>query len=190
MSQPIDIFEELKKRTDLVPEASERINRSYDPEDFIEFHASRLLHLVGYAGKGRPAQIEGRRRFSFYDFLLRFPVCFEKAAGIFSVQGAFEDYELHNIDSKMIQHIGGPWDQRYYDILAYLMARKMILLSGDSGWNIALTLAGVAVLKKLETPENEKLRKRCRLLKDLFGGYSEKRLQGFIDKHFPYTRIA
>ena len=90
----------------------------------------------------------------------------------------------------MIQHIGGPWDQRYYDILAYLMARKLIKLSGDNGWTIAATQAGAAVLKNLATPENERLRQRCRLLKELFGGYSEKRLQGFIDKHFPYTRIA
>lgn len=190
MSRPVDIFAELKKRTDLVPEFSDKVNKTYDPEDFIEFHAARILHLVGYAGKGRPAQIEGRRRFSFYDFLLRFPICFAKATEIFSIGGAFEDYELNNIDSKMIQHVGGPWDQRYYDILAYLAARKLVRLSGENGWNIIITPAGLAALKSLETPENEKLRKRCRLLKDLFGGYSEKRLQGFIDKKFPYTQLG
>jgi hypothetical protein len=190
MSRPIDIFEELKKRPDLIPEASEQVKRTYNPEDFIEFHAARILHLVGYAGKGRPSQIDGRRRFSFYDFLLRFPVCFAKAAEIFKVATAFEDYELKNIDSKMIQHVGGPWDQRYYDILAYLAARKLVQLSGESGWNIALAPAGAATLKSLDSPENAKLRKRCRILKDMFGTYTEKRLHGFIDKHFPYTQLG
>lgn len=193
MSGSIDIFDELKKRTDLVPEFADKINRTYDPEDFIEFHAARILFLVGYAGKGgrgRPAEIAGRRRFSFYDFLLRFPVCFAKAAGIFGAEAVFEDFELKNIDSKMIQHVGGPWDQRYYDILAYLGARKLIRLSGENGWNIVITSTGTATLKDLETPENEKLRRRCRLLKELFGTHSDKRLQTFIDKHFPYTQLG
>lgn len=190
MSHPIDVFEELKKRPDLIPEAAEEVRRTYDPEDFIEFHAARILHLVGYAGKGRPKQIEGRRRFSFYDFLLRFPICFEKAAAILETKIEFEEYELNNIDSKMVQHVGGPWDQRYYDILAYLVARKLILLSGEQSWNIAITPSGAAVLDNLKTPENERLGERCRVLRDSLGKFSEKRLQGFIDEHFPYTRLA
>lgn len=190
MTRTIDVFAELKKRTDLVPEASGQMSRTYDPEDFIEFHASRILHLVGYAGTGRPSEIKGRKRFSFYDFLLRFPICFERAVGIFGLTGTFEDYELHNIDSKMIQHVGGPWDQRYYDILAYLLARKLISLSGENSWNIALMPSGALVLKNLKTLENEKLFKRCKLIKDLFGRYSDKKLQGFIDKHFPYTQLG
>ena len=184
------IFNQLKLKENIKLEVSDKIRSSYNPEDYIEFHSSRFLHLIGYCGKGKPISIMGRKKLAFYDFLLRYPICLKKTTEILKIQFQIEDYELRNLDSKMIQHVGGPWDERYYDILSFLISRKLLEVSGNNGWTIKITDKGTETLKLLSNPENDKLTQRCKLIRSMFGRYNEIKIQEFINKNFAFTKLV
>ncbi|MCX5713272.1 MAG: hypothetical protein NT033_00320 [Candidatus Omnitrophica bacterium] len=57
------------------------------------------------------------------DFFVRYPQFFKTAAMFLRVN--IEAINL-DIESKMVRYHYGPWDQRYYHVLAYLEAKGLI----------------------------------------------------------------
>src|ERR687890_441277 len=84
-------------------------------DDLTEFRAARLLLLLNECGlKG---QIEGLTKLAKLDFFVRYPsfftqACIEQGKPFFPVTEA--------VESPMVRYYYGPWDHRYYQVLAYL----------------------------------------------------------------------
>lgn len=90
-------------------------------DDIIELHASRLLLLLHNCGFDQ--KIEGLTKLAKLDFFVRYPSFFEQAANYL---GKKMKTEYKDIESHMVRHHYGPWDKRYYQVLAFLEARELI----------------------------------------------------------------
>src|SRR5215510_79470 len=92
-------------------------------DDIVEFHAARLLLLMHVCGiKGR---IDGLTKMAKLDFFSRYPDFFEAARSeVPSEEDQASDAHQGDdrVESAMIRHRYGPWDKRYYHVLAYLEA--------------------------------------------------------------------
>jgi hypothetical protein len=109
-------------------------------DDIVEFHAARLLLLLSTCGiSGR---IDGLTKMAKLDFFVRYPDFFESAraavgntADRLTPRGPDEA-----VESAMVRHHYGPWDKRYYHVLAHLEAKGLITVRkiGNS-YSIALT---------------------------------------------------
>jgi hypothetical protein len=115
-------------------------------EDVLEFHAARLLMLIRLCGTG--GKIDGLTKMAKLDFFVRYPPFFNE---ICNTLGATVESSIATIESSMIRFHYGPWDRRYYQVLGYLEAKRLISISKKGkSYQIALTSAGKAVEKKLE----------------------------------------
>jgi hypothetical protein len=115
-------------------------------DDVLEFHAGRLVLLLATCGGGAGA-INGLTKMAKLDFFVRYPYFFEAVR-----RGADQptaDRALA-VEAAMTRHHYGPWDKRYYHVLAFLKPRRLITVkkSGKS-FRIALTKTGKAVAKRL-----------------------------------------
>lgn len=164
------------------------------PDDSLEFHASRLLFLLYYAG-GRAKQIEGRTKLAKMDFLIRYPTYLVEATKIINQQKSGQSSwkpavadiaPVARPESRMIRFKYGPWDPRYYDIFSYLVAKDFILIqpSKTKGDVFQLTDKGIGAVKELEGPEFEEMVKRCKLVYKLFGHSAGNTIKQFIYNYF------
>jgi len=100
-------------------------------DDVLEFHAARLLLLIRYCGvRNRVAKeyrIQGLTKMAKLDFFIRYPAFFKEVSTM-DQEGARATCPP---ESPMIRYHYGPWDQRYYRVLAYLSAKGLISLSKD-----------------------------------------------------------
>jgi DNA-binding PadR family transcriptional regulator len=81
------------------------------------------------------------------DFFVRYPDFFTAvlAPGLQRKQDRTEA-----VEAAMIRHHYGPWDKRYYHVLAYLEARKLIaIVTTGRTRRITLTVLGKATARKL-----------------------------------------
>ena len=89
-------------------------------DSIVEFHAARLLLLISLCGTAD--RIDGLTKMAKLDFFVRYPDFFAAAKEDQTpnpqVSGA--------VESAMIRHHYGPWDKRYYHILAYLESKQLI----------------------------------------------------------------
>ena len=67
----------------------------------------------------------GLTKLAKLDFFVRYPDFFQRAAGPRREGGTRHD-DRRAVDSAMVRHHYGPWDARYYQILAYLESRELI----------------------------------------------------------------
>lgn len=106
-------------------------------DDVIEFHAGRLLLLLSVCG-GSTGAIAGLTKMAKLDFFVRYPSFFRAIETKGKTPTASEA-----VEAAMVRHHYGPWDKRYYHLLAYLEARELISvrLTGRS-YRIALTPLG------------------------------------------------
>lgn len=149
-------------------------------DSLLEFHASRLLLLLDVVGvKGR---IEGLTKFAKLDFFVRYPSFFFRledgdAEGPSTISGA---------DSPMIRYHYGPWDPRYYQVLAYLEGTGAIIVTPTSkGYTLALTTAGRALAKALRRKASfAELVKHMRRVKKKFGSRTGSSLKRLIYREF------
>ncbi|HEX2880324.1 MAG TPA: hypothetical protein VHO25_12405 [Polyangiaceae bacterium] len=86
-------------------------------EQVLEFHAARLLLLLHVAGQ--QGAIEGLTKLAKLDFFVRYPEFFERAIGHRTEQRG-------PVESAMMRYRYGPWDPRYYDVLAFLESRDLL----------------------------------------------------------------
>ncbi|WP_437796418.1 hypothetical protein [Sorangium sp. So ce693] len=119
--------------------------RPLNADQVVEYHAARLLLLLHVCGS--KGQIHGLTKVAKLDFFVRYPAFFERAA---------KELDMSLVagtpvnDSAMVRHHYGPWDPRYYQVLAYLEGRELITVEKEkSAFIFALTNAGVAAAKQL-----------------------------------------
>jgi hypothetical protein len=112
-------------------------------DDILEFHAARLLLLVLLCGtkaqKGGLPRIDGLTKMAKLDFFVRYPDFFERLAA----RIRNEKRALPNIESSMVRHHYGPWDKRYYHVLAYLESKELLSVEkSGNAYLLRLTTAG------------------------------------------------
>jgi len=90
-------------------------------DDILEFHAARLLLLLKLCG--RNDSIDGLTKLAKLDFFVRYPKFFAVACEELNVEIPQID---QGVESHMIRFHYGPWDQRYYHVLAYLESKDLI----------------------------------------------------------------
>jgi hypothetical protein len=113
-------------------------------DDVLEFHAGRLLLLLGTCG-GTAGAISGLTKMAKLDFFVRYPEFFKTVES--RGKSAREEGA---VEAAMIRHHYGPWDKRYYHLLAYLEARQLISVSlTGRAYRIALTPTGKIAAKRL-----------------------------------------
>src|SRR5262245_4758061 len=90
-------------------------------DDIVEFHAARLLLLMGICGwNGR---IDGLTKLAKLDFFARYPDFFDAARLAMADQDGNRSDQAgasDAVESAMVRHHYGPWDKRYYQVLAHL----------------------------------------------------------------------
>jgi hypothetical protein len=161
------------RRPRLIPEA----------DDSLEFHAARLLLLL-YHSRGRVKKIESRTKVAKMDFLVRYPTYLVEAARIKRVPTNIKT--TARPESRMIRYKYGPWDTKYYDVFAYLVAKGFVEIepSKSKGDIFNLTEKGNLAAEELAGPEFEEITERCILVHKLFGDVSGTTIKDFIYRYF------
>jgi len=117
-------------------------------DDILEFHSARLLLLLKICGER--GQLKGLTKMAKLDFFVRYPQFFEMAARFLGTEIA-QDSQTIIVESKMVRYHYGPWDQRYYHVLAYLKAKNLIKVTKEgTAINLSLTDLGSESAIKLE----------------------------------------
>lgn len=156
-------------------------------DDVVEFHAARLLLLLSVCGVA--GRIDGLTKMAKLDFFARYPDFFEVAAvrmPASSGEAARDETGDSAIESAMVRHHYGPWDKRYYHVLAHLEARGLINVTKEGKtYRLALTDLGKQRAKALASaPSFSGLTERMRRIKKIFGGKSGTFLKDHIYKIF------
>lgn len=157
-------------------------------DDIVEFHAARLLLLISVCGVS--GRIDGLTKMAKLDFFARYPDFFEAArAAIEPAQatealGRLESDEA--VESAMVRHHYGPWDKRYYHVLAYLEAKQLISVTKEGKtYRITLTGPGSDRAKALAArPSFAQLVERMREIKKTFGSKTGSFLKNQIYRMF------
>lgn len=149
-------------------------------DDVAEFHMARLLLLLRLCGiSGR---IDGLTKMAKLDFFVRYPEFFEAARDQSEGTGISD----HAVESAMVRHHYGPWDKRYYHVLANLEARRLISVTKEkNSYRIALTDLGQDRSKRLsDLPSFAPIVSRMKEVKSAFGLRSGTSLKDMIYKVF------
>jgi hypothetical protein len=109
------------------------------------------------------------------DFFARYPDFFEVARN--ATEPAYSSESTTGLDSDeavesaMVRHHYGPWDKRYYHVLAYLEAKRLIsVIKKGNSYQIALTGLGGEHAKMLAgRPSFLSLVARMREIKKIYG---------------------
>ena len=155
-------------------------------DDIVEFHAARLLLLMEICGvKGR---IDGLTKMAKLDFFSRYPGFFEVArAEVAPSQSTTEQEQKDDtVESAMVRHHYGPWDKRYYHVLAHLEARDLInVRKKGKAYQIGLTNLGRERAKLLAgRPSFAPLVTRMKEVKKTFGAKTGTLLKTLIYQLF------
>ena len=157
-------------------------------DDVVEFHAARLLLLFSYCGVS--GRIDGLTKMAKLDFFARYPEFFA-AARHAAVSDPEDEPETPGVsdaavEAAMVRHHYGPWDKRYYHVLAHLEAKKLITVTkhGNS-YRLSLTDEGEASAKRLvDKASFAPLVERMREIKKIFGSKSGSTLKKLIYRLF------
>lgn len=155
-----------------------------EPDNTLEFHAARLLLLIYYVGGPRTKRIEGRTKLAKLDFLIRYPTYLVEAARIKKIETAI--VAPTPPESRMIRYKYGPWDDKYYDVFAFLVAKDLVEIrpTKAKGDVFQLTDKGKQVVEELTGSEFDAIIERCKLARELFGGDAGSTIKDFIYTHF------
>lgn len=147
-------------------------------DDILEFHAARillLLKLCGTASKGdKSLRIDGLTKLAKLDFFVRYPQFFARAAK--------EAAATTSVESSMVRFHYGPWDKRYYQVIAYLEARGLLRVEASgSAFVFRLTEPGAAAADDLAKSESyEQLVAHMKKVKKAFGAKPGSTLKKLI----------
>lgn len=146
-------------------------------DDIIEFHAARLLLLLGLCGVGD--RIDGLTKLAKLDFFVRYPQFFNKAC---AAAGEQVHSASASVESSMIRHHYGPWDHRYYEVLAYLRSRGLIQITKEGNtYKFKLTPVGKQRMRQLaQEPAYNELCEQMRRVKTAFGNKAGSTLKNLI----------
>lgn len=157
-------------------------------DDIVEFHAARLLLLLSLCGiSGR---IDGLTKMAKLDFFVRYPDFFEAARAAVEIaqptNAAATPIRREAVESAMVRHHYGPWDKRYYHVLAHLEAKGLIdVTKKGSSYRISLTDRGHDRAKALAARGSfGPVVERMRDIKKTFGSKNGNFLKNLIYKLF------
>lgn len=191
-----DFFEALiENRVEMETVPLEKRVSYTDPDDDYDFHAYRILLLLRICGSKRDGffshhSLYGRRKFSFFDFLIRYPFYLLKVieksnkkylASLINLK----DYERERAFSPMIRYIRGPWDHRYDSIFNYMISKKLIEVKYDyysktqKAFMVSLTELGTEKSDEIMEIEVEWVR-RMEAINAIF---PENATNGFIENY-------
>ncbi len=156
--------------------------RTPNTEESLELHAARLLLLLNYAGiKGK---IVSRTKIAKMDFFVRYPAYLKKAAAINNI--LVDDETDIRPDSPMIRYKYGPWDSKYYNVFALLIAKGLVTIQPSKNGDVfELTDRGRYAVRELDNLEFENIIKRCELVNQLFRNKTGTAIKDFIYQYFP-----
>ncbi|MFE4039627.1 ABC-three component system middle component 4 [Priestia sp. YIM B13489] len=171
------------------------------PEDDFDLHAYRILLLILTCGILKPGYfnsytIYGRGKFSFYDFLIRYPFYLEKALVIKNKKAYIKNLEIKSYEteeafSPMVQYIRGPWDHKYPNILNYMVSKDLIAVNysyfnkSQKAFCITLTNLGIEIAQEIKKEEPIWV-KRMEAINALFKKNTQNQtVEQFVREHFP-----
>jgi DNA-binding PadR family transcriptional regulator len=155
-------------------------------DEVLEFHAARILLLISLCGtksKGEGlSKIDGLTKMAKLDFFVRYPEFFERISAHITKQAS----PAPKIESSMVRHHYGPWDKRYYHVLAYLESKGLITVEKrESAYLFYLTTLGQVAAQDLRTrPPFEDLVGQMLEVKRLLGGKTGSALKKLIYEVF------
>lgn len=150
-------------------------------DSVVEFHAARILLLLQVCGNKN--QISGLTKMAKLDFFVRYPSFFVK---ICDSLNQTPTTNFTTSDSPMIRYHYGPWDPRYYHILAYLESKQLVEIEkAGKSFKISLTKSGVEIAKKLAKDSSfEDLVLQMKDVKKVLGAKSGSQLKNLIYQFF------
>lgn len=159
--------------------------RPLTADQITEFHAARLIlliHLCGTKDKvtGRP-KIEGLTKLAKLDFFVRYPSFFQFAKAHVKSENVVNTTS-NIVDSEMVRHHYGPWDPRYYQLLAYLESRELITVEKQNqAFVFSLTEIGLELAKLFVNEKSfQGLCDQMLEVKKLFGSKSGDALKKMV----------
>ncbi len=160
-------------------------------ERIDDLHLARLLLLVSNVGGGKSAGIvDGITKLAKLDFLLRYPVYFERVLGLIgkpTTELPGETYEWDNVECKMIRFRYGPWDPRYRRWIGLLVAKGLAetFLRGRTVM-VCLTANGKKIAEQLSArDEFTLLGQRSVMVAKQLGKLSGTRLKNIVYEAIP-----
>lgn len=164
--------------------------------DDINYLVRMLILIDTFAGKNGNGKIEGITKLAILDFLLRYPAALNKTLEEQEIQGnkkvnkkkfQLQSYEVNSIDAKMMKFNFAPWDFKYRRIVSILKAKNLIKLQLEGKKNVLkITSKGSDTANKIKALKNyEYLIARCKIIKSVFGSWSQKKLIDMIYSTFP-----
>lgn len=169
------------------------VDAAIETEQSDQLHEARLLLLLRHAADRGEGTIEGITKLAKIDFLLRYPVYFQRLINRLNrsrkrpVILPMRPYESDTVESKMIRFRYGPWDPRYRRWIGILMAKGLAdtYLKGKTV-HVKLTDDGVTLARKIaETEEFQDLDARSRLIDKTVGSKSGQWLKEEIYEIVP-----
>ncbi|MEX0806588.1 MAG: hypothetical protein WD688_25215 [Candidatus Binatia bacterium] len=157
------------------------VSRPVVAEDVMELHAARLLLLFRHCGT-KGARIDSLTKMAKLDFFVRYPAFFAVAA---AAEGKAGNPEATD-ESRMVRYRYGPWDERYYQLLSYLEAHGLLVVSRKgASFQLELTDEGVRVAEEFtENSSFERLIGHMKQVKKVLGGKSGTRLKNLVYELF------
>lgn len=145
-------------------------------DEIIELHAARLLLLIHVCGVKNT--IDGLTKMAKLDFFTRYPSFFNATTEDEDEQKSNEIY----VESSMVRYHYGPWDKRYYHILSYLKAKRLIDIRKErKKINISLTDTGIDIASQIKQEKSyHDLVKHMKKVKKKFGNRSGTYIKKFI----------
>lgn len=162
--------------------------RPLTADEVLELHAARLLLLLKNCGVKKRGRIDGLTKLAKLDFFVRYPQAFDRVADHLQkkVTSATDV-----VESSMVRHHYGPWDKRYYQILPYLEARRLITVTKqDNTYSFELTDKGAEVAEELDKrAEFSTQTDQMRRVKSVLGKKTGSALKALIYEVFQ-TEVA
>lgn len=150
-------------------------------DDIVEFHAARMLLLLRICGS--KGIVRGLTKMAKLDFFVRYPQFFSVVCEELKKE---VDVPADVVESRMVRYHYGPWDQRYYHLLAYLKSRGLIRVEKKgSAFDLILTALGDATAAELEAvPAFSELVTQMKQVKKILGGKNGSQLKKLIYNTF------
>jgi hypothetical protein len=151
------------------------IARPLTADQITEFHAARILLLISLCGTKdrakKTTRIDGLTKLAKLDFFVRYPDFFRRAK--LHLHEKADRARMAAVESPMVRHHYGPWDPRYYQILAYLESRVLITVEKvNRTFVFLLTAAGQNIAKRLS--EDESYFELCDRMSDVRDSFKDK----------------
>lgn len=202
-----DFFDILIRNNVIMETAPIEEQKEYiQPDDDYDFHAYRILLMIRICGIINAPffnkyTIYGRGKFSFFDFLIRYPFYLKRVIEIKKKPKLMDRLKLKSFEteralSPMIKYIRGPWDHRYNAILNYMVAKGLINVH-FSNFNkskkavcLTLTELGIEIAEQIIEEEPAWV-ERMEIINEIFPKKTTNEyIESYIKKHFPSLMLG